>query len=135
MHLEKLSYEGMTNEEILFSDHKEYEVGVTTFGIGLVNAIDEDAARELAERVKEALPAGFASKNVDLMYACVGIRENGEKIDRIVPANEHSKEVFEAAFPNYDEYDGTSFVFRTGLGRKTKFVPGLTEFLNAHPHE
>ncbi len=36
---------------------------------------------------------------------------------------------------SYDEYDGTSFIFRTGLGRKTKFVPGLTEFLNAHPHE
>ena len=69
------------------------------------------------------------------MYASVGIRENGEKIDRIIPANEYSKEVFEAAFPNYDEYDGTSFIFRTGLGRKTKFVPGLTEFLNAHPHE
>ena len=135
IHAEKLSYEGMTNEEILFSDYKEYEVSGTTFGIGLVNAIDEDTAKELAERMKEALPTGYESKNVELMYACVGIRENGEKIDRIIPANEHSKEVFEAAFPNYDEYDGTSFVFRTGLGRKTKFVPGLTEFLNAHPHE
>ncbi|MDO5120328.1 MAG: DHH family phosphoesterase [Coriobacteriales bacterium] len=135
IHVEKLSYEGMTGEEILFSDYKEYEASGTTFGIGLVNAIDEDSAKELAERMKEALPAGFDSKNVDLMYASVGIRENGEKIDRIIPANEHSKEVFEAAFPNYDEYDGTSFIFRTGLGRKTKFVPGLTEFLNAHPHE
>ncbi|MDO4796606.1 MAG: DHH family phosphoesterase [Coriobacteriales bacterium] len=135
LHVEKLSYEGMTNEEILFSDYKEYEVGGTTFGIGLVNAIDEDAAKKLAEQVKEAMPAGLKSKNVDLLYASVGIRENGQKIDRIIPANEHSKEVFEAAFPKCDEYDGTSFVFRTGLGRKTKFVPGLTKFLNAHPHE
>ena len=135
IHVEKLSYEGMTNDEILFSDYKEYEASGTTFGIGLVNAIDEDSAKELAGRMKEALPAGFDSKNVDLMFASVGIRENGEKIDYIIPANEHSKEVFEAAFPNYDEYDGTSFIFRTGLGRKTKFVPGLTDFLNAHPHE
>ena len=44
IHDEKLSYEGMTNEEILFSDYKEYEVSGTTFGIGLVNAIDEDSA-------------------------------------------------------------------------------------------
>lgn len=42
----------------------------------------------------------------------MGISENGEKIDPITPANEHSKEVFEAAFPNYDKYDGTSFTFR-----------------------
>ena len=135
LHVEKLSYEGMTNEEILFSGYKEYEVDGTTFGIGLVNAIDEDTAKELAVRVKEAMPEGIKSKNVDLLYASVGIRENGEKIDRIIVADEHSKEVFEAAFPDYDEFDGTSYVFRTGLGRKTKFVPGLTEFLNAHPHE
>ena len=81
------------------------------------------------------MPDGYKKKNVDLMYASVGIRENGEKIDFIVPCDERSKEMIEDAFPNYDEYDGTSFIFRTGLGRKTKFVPGLTDYLAAHPHE
>ncbi|MBR0373538.1 MAG: DHH family phosphoesterase [Mogibacterium sp.] len=135
LHAESLSYAGMTDEEILFSDYKEYEASGVTFGIGLVNAIDEESARELSGRMKNALPAGYASHDVELMYASVGIRENDVKIDYIIPANEHSKEVFEEAFPNYDEYDGTAFIFRTGLGRKTKFVPGLTEFLAAHPHE
>ena len=88
---------------------------------------------KLAEQMKEALPECFSKKNVDLMYASVGIRENGEKIDRIVPANERSEEVFKKAFPNYDEFDGTSFLFRTGLGRKTLFVPGMTEYLNSNP--
>ena len=69
------------------------------------------------------------------MYASVGIRENGEKIDYIVPANELSDEIFKAAFPDYDEYNGTAYIFRKGLGRKTFFVPGLTDYLNAHPHE
>ncbi len=54
----------------------------------------------------------------------MGIRENGEKIDRIIPADEHSKEVFEAAFPNYDEYDGTSFIFRTGWGGRPSSYQG-----------
>ena len=135
IHAEKLSYEGMSSEEILFSDYKEYEASGVKFGIGLVNAIDEETAQELAERMKEVLPDCIGKHDVDLMYASVGIRENGEKIDRIIPGNDLSKEMIEAAFPDYDEYDGTSFVFRTGLGRKTKFVPGLTDYLAAHPHE
>ena len=136
IHEKKLSYEGMSGVEILFSDYKDYEASGTTFGIGLLSAIDEEAAKKLAEQMKEILPEGFAKKNVDLMYAAVSIRENGEKIDYIVPADDHSREVFEEAFPGYEEYDGTSYIFRNGgLGRKTKFVPVLTEFLGTHPHE
>ena len=136
LHAEALSYEGMNDEEILFSDYKEYETSGVRYGIGLLSVMDEDGARAMAERMKEALPRGFAAKQVDLMYASVGIRENGLKIDYIIPANEKSREFFEAAFPDYDEFDGTSYIFRNGgLGRKTKFVPGMTAFLNAHPHE
>lgn len=135
IHTAKLSYEGMTGEEILFSDYKEYEASGVTFGIGLVNAIDEDAAKQLAEKMKEALPDGLKQVRVDLLYASVGIRENGEKIDYIIPADEDSRQIIEDAFPDYDEFDGTSFIFRKGLGRKTKFVPGLTDYLAAHPSE
>ena len=135
LHEEKLSYEGMSASEILFSDYKEYEIGGLKVGIGLVNAIDEETANDLAARMKEVLPEGLLQTGADLLYASVGIRENGEKIDRIVPADERSADVIEAAFPDFDEYDGISYIFRTGLGRKTKLVPGLTEYLNAIPKE
>jgi hypothetical protein len=100
-----------------------------------MSAIDEKTAAEIAARMKEVFPSAAKKKNVDLIYAAITIRENGEKIDYIVPGDEHSKEVFEEAFPIYDEYDGTSFIFRTGLGRKTKFVPGLSDHLNSYPKE
>ncbi len=133
IHEEKLSYEGMTNEEILFSDYKEYETNDVKYGIGLVNAIDEETARGLCARMKEVLPAALKEKKIDMMFASVGVREDGEKIDFIVPADEHTENVFKAAFPDYDEYDGTAYIFRTGLGRKTKFVPPFTEWLNKNP--
>lgn len=136
LHTEALSYEGMSNEEILFSDYKEYEVAGIRFGIGSVSVIDEDSAKAMAERMKEALPEGFRTKQVELLYASVGIREGDVKTDFVIPCDEQSREFFTAAFPNYDEYDGTSYIFRNGgLGRKTRFVPGLTEYLNAHPRE
>ncbi|MDO4404381.1 MAG: hypothetical protein Q4C09_05015 [Atopobiaceae bacterium] len=78
-------------------------------------------------------PLGFAWGTY--LYVCVGIRENGEKIDYIVPLAGQSEEVFKEAFPNYDEYNGTAYIFRTGLGRKTKFVPQFTDFLGQYPHE
>jgi len=136
LHKEALSYDGMTDMEILFLDYKEYEAGGVKFGIGVLNSIDEATSKELSARMKAVLPEGFKSRDVDIMYASVGIRENGEKIDYIVPADEYSDAVFKAAFPGYDDYDGTAYIFRTpGLGRKSLFVPGLTDYLLAHPHE
>ena len=135
LHAELLSYEGMSDDEIFFSDYKEYEAYGVKFGIGIVNAIDIPTAEQLAERMQNALPHAFASREVELMYASIGMRENGEKIDYIVPCNEHSRQILADAFPDYDEFNGTAFIFKSGLGRKTKFVPGLTEFLGAYPHE
>ena len=136
LHSEALSYEGMSNEEIFFSDYKEYEVSGVKFGIGMVAVIDEDHAKEMTERMKEALPKCLESSKMDLLDAEVGIREGDEKTDYIVSADGRSRDVFEAAFPKCDEFDGTSYIFRNGgLGRKSKLVPGLTDYLNAHPRE
>ena len=136
LHIEKLSYEGMSDEEILFSDYKEYEASGVKFGIGLVNAIDEETARELSQRMKEILPEAIKTTDIDLLYASVCIRENGEKIDYVVACDELSESILVNAFPDYDGYDGTAYIYSTtGLGRKTRFVPGLTDYLAAHPHE
>lgn len=135
LHEKSISYDGMTPQEILFSDYKEYEAGGTKFAIGIVNAIDDESAKKMAEMMKEALPEGFTTKNADLMYADVMIRENGQKIDYIVPANQISADMLTAAFPDYDEFDGTAYIYRKGLGRKSVFVPGMTDYLNTHPHE
>ena len=135
LHKEALSYEDMSNEEILFYDYKEYEASGIKYGIGLVNSIDEQSSKQLAEKMKDALSTGFSSKEVDLMYASVGIRENNQKIDYIIPANELSESILKNAFPDYDEYDGTSYIYRKGLGRKSKFVPGLNDYLATHPHD
>ena len=136
LHSEALSYGDMSNKEIFFSDYKEYEASGVKFGIGLISVIDEEHAKEMAERMKEALPECMKSVDMDLLYAEVGIREGDVKVDYIVSADGQSRDVFEAAFPKCDEFDGTSYIYRNGgLGRKSKLVPGLTEYLNAHPHE
>ncbi len=131
-----MSYDGMSDMEIMFSDYKEYEASGVKYGIGLINSTKEETSKELAERMKNIADEAMASKDVDYMFACAGIREGDIKVDYIIPMSEASRQLMEEAFPNYDEYDGTSFIFRNGgLGRKTKLVPGLNDFFAAHPHE
>lgn len=136
IHEQAMSYDGMSDMEIMFSDYKEYEASGVKYGIGLINSTKEETSKELAERMKNIADEAMASKDVDYMFACAGIREGDIKVDYIIPMSEASRQLMEEAFPNYDEYDGTSFIFRNGgLGRKTKFVPGLNDFFAAHPHE
>lgn len=135
MYTEKLSYKGMSELDILLADYKQYEASEKKFGIALANAIDEEAAAKLSKRLASANEEFRKQKDVDMLFTEISIREEGVKIDYIIPCDEYSKKVMEDAFPDYDEYDGTAFIFRSGLGRKTKFVPGLSDFLASHPHE
>lgn len=135
IHKEKLSYEGMTDEEILLSDYKEYEASGVKYGMALVSAFDEEIAADLSERMKATMAASAEKLDVDLLYTTVGIREPGLTADYVIPLDERSEETLKAAFPDYDEYNGTAYIYRSGLGRKTIFVPGMNDFLGAHPHE
>lgn len=135
MYAEKLSYRGMSDMDILFSDYKEYEASGVKYGIGLVSVIDEESAADMAVRMKNVLEEGHKSRDVDFILVEIGIREDGLKIDYIVPCDEYAEKIMEDCFPDYDEYNGTAFIYRKGLGRKTYLVPGLTDFLAAYPHE
>ena len=135
MYAEKLSYKGMSDMDILFSDYKEYESAGKKFGIGLVAAIDEENAAKMSERMREVMPEGLKTRDIDYLLCEVGIREDGVKIDYIVPCDDETSRLIEDCFPDYDEYNGTAFIYRKGLGRKTYLVPGITDFLAAFPHE
>lgn len=134
MYAHSLSYTGMTDRQILFSDYKEYDASGYRFGIGCINAKDEDKAMDLAKRVHAVLPRAIKVRGINYMYAAVRVEGDGKKIDFIVPADENSKIVFEETFPDF-ELDDDVYVMRKSLGRKSKFVPGLTEYLAARPHE
>lgn len=59
MYEASLSYKGMTDKEIFFSDYKEYESGGTKYSIGNINAYDEESAKDLAERILDVFPSAL----------------------------------------------------------------------------
>ena len=96
---------------------------------------DRQPVADLAERMKAAMTDNAKKVDADLLYASVGVYEGDLNVDYVVPLDGRSEEVFKAAFLNYDDYNGTANIFRSGPGRKTEFVPRMTDFLGARPHE
>lgn len=130
-----LSYEGMSDEEIFFSDYKEYEAGGKKYSIGCVNAYDEDGAKELAERMKNTIPSSLSSTGMDMAFAQVSIFHDDISITYLVPSDEAAGEVIESAFGETAVYDGVSFRIEPGISRKKILVPAITDVLESCPKE
>ena len=135
MYQATMSYEGMTDEEIFFSDYKEYERGGKKFGIGCVNAYDEAGAGNLAERMANVFSSVDAPNGMDMSFAQIAIFHDDISITYLVPSNEAAAEVLEAAFGDDAVYDGVSYRIEPGISRKKVLVPAITDILEAYPKE
>ncbi len=131
-----ISYNGMTDMEILESDVRDYESSGRKFTIGCINAYDEDTARDLAERMKVLMQDMVNARGVELGYAQISIFHDDISMNYVVPSDETAAEVLKAAFPDKNpEFDGTSYIFTPGMPRKGGYVPAISDVLAAHPGE
>ena len=135
LYLASISYDGMTDEDIFFSDYKEYERGGKKFGIGCVNAYDEAGAGNLVERMTNVFSSDDAPNGMDMSFAEISIFHDGISVSYLVPSNEAAAEVLEAAFGNDAVYDGVSYRLEPGISRKQVLGPAITEILEAYPKE
>ena len=135
MYQASISYDGMTDEDIFFSDYKEYERGSKKFGIGCVNAYDEAGAENLVERMTNVFSSVAAPNGMDMSFAQISIMHDGISITYLVPSNKAAAEVLEAAFGDDAVYDGVSYRLEPGISRKQVLVPAITDILEAYPRE
>ena len=125
----------MTDEEIYFSDYKEYEVDGRKFGIACMKVYDEEGAKDLAERMKALFPSVLASTGMDMAFVKVSISHDDLSIAYLVPSDDAAAEVLEAAFGETAVFDGASYVLTPSISRKTVMVPAITDVLKARPAE
>ena len=130
-----LSYEGMTDEEIFFTDYKEYEIGSRKVSVGSINAYDEETARDLAARMRKTMPLTKPSTGMDMSFAMVSIQHDDISVTYLVPSDEAEEEVLKAAFGNEAVYDGTSWRIEPCVSRKAAFIPAITDVLESYPKE
>ena len=71
----RTSFDGMTDEDILFSDYKEYEIEGYKVGIGNVFASDELGVEELCQRMRQIMPAVRTQQDLDMLFMMLGDRQ------------------------------------------------------------
>ncbi len=130
-----IAYDGMTDEEIFASDLKTYDKNGQTYAIGVVQAYDEPTAQDLATRMKAILPAQAKALDVKYCFAQVSIYHDDVSVTYLVPMDDASSEVLKAAYGDTATFDGTSYVLKPGISRKTRLVPDIDAVLEAHPKE
>ena len=130
-----LSYEGKTDEEIFFTDYKEYDIGGRKVSVGNVNAYDEETAKDLAARMRTAMPLTKASTGMDMSFAMVSILHDDVSVTYLVSSDEAAEEVLQTAFGDKAVYDGTSWRIEPYASRKAVFIPAITGILESYPKE
>lgn len=131
----KYNYDGMTDEEIFFSDYKEYECESWKYSIGCINAYDEESAKNMCERMKKTVPASLTSTGMDMSFAQISIYHDDLSITYIVPSGADASEVIAAAFGDKAVFDGTAYRIEPSISRKRDLVPAINDFLGDHPRE
>lgn len=130
-----ISYKGMSDEEIYYSDYKEYESEGKTFAIGCVSAYDEESAKDLADRMKALFDNGLNREGIDYSYVQISIYHDDFSIIYLVPDSEEGEQLIEKGFKDKTdykfEYDGTSIRFVPSYSRKKVLVPAIIEALKA----
>ena len=135
MYKASISYDGMTDEDIFYSDYKEYDGKSRQFAIGCINVYDEAGAKEMAERMKALLPSSLAATGMDMTFVQISILHDDLFITYIVPSDQAAAEVIEAIFGDTAVFDGTSYVLNPGISRKQVLVPAIMDILEAYPKE
>lgn len=131
MYKASISYTGMTDEEIFYSDYKEYESNGVKYAIGCISVYDETDAKDMAERMTTILPSACVKSQMDMAFAQINILHDGISRSFIVPSDDAAADIIRTAFPDTANYDGSSFGFNPGMSRKQVLVPAITEALKA----
>ncbi|MBP5596000.1 MAG: DHH family phosphoesterase [Pseudobutyrivibrio sp.] len=135
MYKAAISYEGMTDEEIFFSDYKEYENGGVKYVIGCVNAYTEKSAQDLIARMKEVMPAALEKNGMDMGFTLVHILHDDLSMTFVVGSDEDADDILAEALRDIGVYDGTSYKITPYASRKKIIVPALVEVFESHPKE
>lgn len=135
MYKASLSYEGMTDEEIFFSDYKEYECGGIKYSIGNINAYDEEGAKDLAERMLDVFPSALASTGMDMAFAQINVIHDDVSFTCLVASDDVANEVLEVAFYDTAVHEDIWYKIEPYASRKNVVVPAITNTLEAHPEE
>ena len=114
-----LSYEGMNDRQILYSDLKEYECDGVKYAIAAATGRNHEAMVELLDRMYDAAKADFEKMAVD--YVFIKVRDAQNDNMYMAALGSGAVELLDSIYFNYD--GSRYFIFDVSLSRKLNIVP------------
>ena len=124
----KKSYDGMTDEEIYFSDYKEYETNGYIFAIPYVRAKGEEGIKDMLARMEKVMVKQYEGSGIDWIITQVSDRDLD--VSYIAVYGTGAAELCNEAFKEA-EYDGHYFIFKPSVSRKSVLAPEISEVLKS----
>lgn len=135
MHKRLLSYEGKSDEEIFFTDYKEYEIGGKKIAVGNIRTHDEESAKDLIRRMRTTMLQTLPSTGMDMSFAMVSIVKDDISVTYLVPSHDVAEEILKIAFGEKATFDGKSYKLEPYASRKAIFLPAITDVLKSQQKE
>ena len=111
---------GKTPEEIFYQDFKKFTAGNTTFGVGQITSMGEDALMELKNRMMPYIEKTFDEHGADMLFFMLtDIME--ESTDLLV----YGEGALEAAKQAFRSEDEERMYLRGVVSRKKQIIPQL----------
>jgi len=120
----RVSYEGMSDMEILYSDYKDYEIDGVKVGIGSVFAGKVASVEEMCRRMRALMPAAREQSGLDMLFLMIGDRD--ANVTHLPFCGEGAKQVAEYGFHTTATADDC-IVTHYLSSRKAEVVPSITE--------
>ena len=120
----RVSYEGMTDIEILYSDFKEYEIEGVKVGIGSVFAGKVAGVEDMCARMRALMPAAREQRGLDMLFLMIGDRD--ADVTHLPFCGEGAKQVAEYGFHTTATPDDCIVTKYLSI-RKVEVVPPITE--------
>lgn len=127
-----LSYQGMSDTEIFYSDYKNYKHNETKYGIGCIKVANPDLVPAMAERmqtvIRSEIDSGceadfllYSIYDPDYSTGCMGIAGKDAAF---------AEKLMAEAFGEKAEKQDGFFVFKPSLSRKKEVVPQIDTYLD-----
>ncbi len=129
MYKAKISYGDMSDEQIFYSDYKEYEINKKKYSVGMVNVYDENDAKAMVKRMKSIMPKAAKDKGMDYAFSIIQIYHDDIAITYLAAADEKSDEILQKTFGDQGTYSDGAIVINLIVGRKRMFVPAVNALL------
>ena len=128
---ERLSYEGMSADEIFMNDYKEYETGHYTYGLASLSARNKEEAAKLLELMKEEIKRQYASRQKDYLF--LKIAQYEPSCSYMLGEGKNSQEILTGSLGLEKK---TDHLFKEGqLNRKNEIVPAISRYLSDNREE